>query len=153
MLTIIGQSLQRILNPFRKRLDHGTRLSSAKLDCLAAVSLCLDLLSTAPTLSRQIACNIAISVATMKNLMNQSEIDEIRLQCTKLDMVSNWQYYLHRVTDCSFFYWSLELVPIVLADIFDHSDQVFVFILLLFHSKFIFILLGTQITNHIFNIK
>ena len=69
MLTVIAFSLQHIFEPLRKRIDAEPRPTSAKLDCLAALTLCVELLSTAPTLSRTVVINVASAVATLKGMM------------------------------------------------------------------------------------
>lgn len=125
MLTVISFALQRYFITLKTNLDHEKKLSSAKLDCLASLKLCIDLLSTAPTLSRMIVINVAAAVATMRTLMKKTDTDEIGYQLWKLDLVSGWQSYLKSVTDCSFFYWALDFIPLILKDIFDHTSQVY----------------------------
>eukprot|EP01084_Bolivina_argentea_P015070 28187_1 len=125
MLTVIAFSLQHIFEPLRKRIDSEPRPTSAKLDCLAALTLCVSLLNTAPTLSRLVVINIASSVATLKGMMSDQDIDEVRYRLWKLDLVSTWQKYLKKTTDTSFFYWSIDFVPLILRDIFNNPSQAY----------------------------
>merc|ERR1719361_1320955 len=56
-------------------------------------------------------------------MMSDSDCDEVRYRLCKLSLVATWQDYLSRVTDTSFFYWSIDFIPLILRDIYDSPSQ------------------------------
>eukprot|EP00494_Astrolonche_serrata_P024716 UN24976 len=124
MLVIISQTLQTVFHPLRKKLERENRPNNVQLDAWASVQLTVDLLSKAPSRSRFHALNVAISVASLRNMTKNNDIREIKYQMWKLKTITNWQKYLKRSTDCSFMYWIQPLVPTMLGDIFQNPEEV-----------------------------
>ena len=123
MATVISFDIQKILLPYQERIDRQPRPSSAELDCLAALNLCHELLSTAPTKSRLVVINCAMMVASMTNMMKNDIRFEIKYKLYQLNLVSSYQNKLNIYTDCSMLYWGLDLVPLILNDIYKNPNQ------------------------------
>jgi len=124
MLVIIAQTLQTIFNPLKKKLERLPRPNNIQLDAWAAVTLTMGLLSKAPTKSRFHALNVALSVASLRNMTKSADLKEIRYQMWKLETIVNWQRRLGSVVNCNFMYWIQPLVPTMLNDIFQNSEEV-----------------------------
>ena len=99
-------------------------MNFCELDAWAAVTLTMGLLSKAPTKSRFHALNVALSVASLRNMTKSADLKEIRYQMWKLETIVNWQRRLGSVVNCNFMYWIQPLVPTMLNDIFQNSEEV-----------------------------
>ena len=146
---IVGQStfvLKHVLLGLRKkvanevhshpaaRANKGTSKSmelDGKLDALAALSLCHSLLEQPPTGERLSLLRLAMSVGLGERMWSVKGGDEkgkvgeeVRYQLWKLTLLTHYQELIDHLTNCSFLYWTPNLVPVFLSDLFAHPSQV-----------------------------
>lgn len=116
-------TMRRFFLPLKHKLDSFQKPDDSKLDVLAAVNLTLDTLSSAPSENRQVVLDLSLCVAQIKNLLKDPERDEIRYQSWKLSMLSGSQQRLRKLTDTSFLYFAIDLVPIWTREMFEQPDH------------------------------
>ena len=146
---IIGQStfvLKHLLLGLRKKIaaevhSHPAakvnKVSSksmeldGKLDQLAALTLTHSLLEQPPTPERLGLIRISMSVALGDKMWGGKGGDEkgkvgeeVRYQLWKLAHLTSYQKLIDSLTNCSFLYWTPNLVPVFFSDIFTHPSQV-----------------------------
>ena len=102
-----------------------------KLDALAALSLCHGLLEQPPTGERLSLLRLAMSVGLGERMWSAKGGDEkgkvgeeVRYQLWKLQLLSQYQQLIDRLCNCSFLYWTPNLVPVFFSDLFAHPSQV-----------------------------
>lgn len=120
-----SQSSQTLLKEFIPPHSFYSRLrySEAKLDVLASVALGMAMLNGAPSYHRRLLLRLATHVTFQSSLMKPAETQEILYHLHNLELLAEFQRSVAEVCNCSFFFWSRELVPVYFDDIFRNPDQ------------------------------
>ena len=146
---IVGQStfvLKHVLTGLRKKLSadihqhpatKGSKATSknieldGKLDQLAALSLTYSLLEQPPTPERLSLIKLTMSVGLGEKMWGSKGGDEkgkvgeeVRYQLWKLSLLVGYQRLVDASTNCSFLYWTPNLVPVFFDDLFANPSQV-----------------------------
>eukprot|EP00727_Mastigamoeba_balamuthi_P006130 m51a1_g2136 hypothetical protein (1117) ;mRNA; f:1715146-1719480 len=106
----VGFDLVKVFAPIRKDLEGNAKLSAANLDVLAAVTTALSMLRGCATLERRTVLRVSFAVFATRKFFNEEEMEFVGRQMRKLDMILDLRRYL-AACDCSFMYWSREMVP------------------------------------------
>jgi WASH complex subunit 7 len=124
---LIGQAqftLKRIFAPMKAKLELAQRPDESKLDVLAAVTLTLDLLSSAATSERMTVLASTLCVIQNSPLLKDTEKDEIKYQTWKINQLAQLQPRLRSLFDTSFLYFTIDLIPLFIRDMYDHPEQI-----------------------------
>ncbi len=123
MIKQVCFSLQKVLLPVQARLRQTKKFDDAKLDSMAAIALLSNLLCGSTTPDRLLLITLSFNVANSKGIFKDDEADEIRRLLWKLKMVSGLGPAVRRACDTSFLYWSRELIPLFLEDIYANPSE------------------------------
>jgi WASH complex subunit 7 len=118
MIKQISFSIQKVLLPVQARLRQTKKFDDAKLDSMAAIALLSNLLCGSTTPDRLLLVTLAFNIANSKGIFKDEEVDEIRRHLWKLKIVASLGPMVRRACDTSFLYWSRELIPLFLGDIY-----------------------------------
>jgi WASH complex subunit 7 len=127
MAHLIGQAqftLKRIFAPMKAQLERAQRPDESKLDVLAAVTLVLDLLNSSATAERMTVLTAALCVIQNSPLLKEADKDELKYQMWKIDQLAALQPRLRALCDTSFLYFTIDLVPLFVRDMYEHPEQV-----------------------------
>lgn len=140
----VAHSLFAFFRPLKAKLEASTRFDDTKLDILAAVTVLEDILHTGESFSYtritilDLATQIALispenggsaSVAAGSDGGNDSfayglkNAEEPVKLIWKLHLLSDFQRKIRNACDCSFFYWSRELLHPFLQDLYGQPEQ------------------------------
>eukprot|EP01104_Vermistella_antarctica_P012640 TRINITY_DN3700_c0_g2_i4.p1 TRINITY_DN3700_c0_g2~~TRINITY_DN3700_c0_g2_i4.p1 ORF type:complete len:921 (-),score=299.85 TRINITY_DN3700_c0_g2_i4:108-2870(-) len=122
MVQQVSFYLQRSIRPIQAKLEKDKKYSEQKLDVLAAVKLCLQILNGCATKDRRLLLRIAMHVIFQMRELKDQEIADIKQLIIRLDLVCDFQDQLKEACDCSFFYWSRVMIPSYFRHIFKHPD-------------------------------
>jgi WASH complex subunit 7 len=68
--------------------------------------------------------NFTLSVVQFEGLLKDIQVDELKYQLWKLELLATHQSVVERNTDCSFVYWISNLIPAMMQDVFNlQADQ------------------------------
>jgi len=115
--------LQSCLLPIKGRLETTQKYTDAKLDVLAAVTLSLYLLQGPPTPNRVLLIRLCFHVLFQPDFLKEQEIDELKKGLRKLDMLSELGKCIRNITKCDFLYWSKNMLPVHLNDIYANPEN------------------------------
>ena len=74
--------------------------------------------------SRRLVMRLAIRVAVQKGSPVQSASATVARTVWMVDMLADWQRTVQQACDCSGLFWSQELLPAMLQNIYDRPQQV-----------------------------
>ena len=107
-----------------RQLERAQRPDESKLDVLAAVTLTLDLLNSSATSERLTVLTTALCVIQNSPLLKDGDKDELKYQMWKIDQLAGLQPRLRALCDTSFLYFTIDLVPLFVRDMYEHPEQV-----------------------------
>ncbi|ETV68222.1 hypothetical protein, variant [Aphanomyces astaci] len=132
MLRQVAHALTLLLRPIKAKLEASKRFDDTKLDILAAVSVVEDILHTGESFSstRLTVLSLAIQIALIsddepkdKKTITPSGEAEARKLVWKLHVLCDFQRKIRLATDCSFLYWSRELLTLFVQDMYSVPEN------------------------------
>ncbi|KAL3664094.1 hypothetical protein V7S43_010979 [Phytophthora oleae] len=142
LLRQVAHSLFSFFRPLKAHLEASKKFDDTKLDVLAAVTVLEDILNSGESFSYtritvlDLAAQIAMispdngSAASEKGSdmdttvpMGLKDAGEPVKLIWKLRLLSDFQRKIRSACDCSFFYWSRELLHPFLADLYNQPEQ------------------------------
>jgi len=123
MIQHISYSLQRCFLQIKVRLQGNQKFTEAKLDVLASVILAMQMLNSTATKERRLLLRLAMHIAFQMDYIKDSEVGEIASAILKLDIISDIQKRLNESCDCSFLFWSKEILSIYFSTVYKHPEQ------------------------------
>lgn len=143
MMAQLGQSLLNLLRPMKAGLESSQRFDDTKLDILASLSVMEDILRTNDSFSytRLTVLALSVEIGFIQSSSSSSSTSEsgagagtslssssaVKKILRKLSLLSDFQRKVRHATDCSFFYWSRELLLTFLSDLYscpEHASRV-----------------------------
>ena len=124
----VSQSILAFFRPIKAKLEASKKFDDTKLDVLAAVTVIEDLLKTSESFSYtrltvlSLAIRISAAIAASDAQLATAFAEPIKL-IWKLSLYSDFQRRIRRACDCSFFYWSRELLSTFVQDIYKKPEQ------------------------------
>ena len=123
----LATALDSAFDPVRQRLDATRKLDLGKLDALAALTLLRSVLRGSESLSatRLGVAGLAASVALMQPVAAKHGLQQadVTRQLRTLSLVSSWQSLVYKLCDCSFLYFSRDMLPEFLKGIVRKDPQ------------------------------
>ena len=123
----LATALDGAFDPVRQRLDATRKLDLGKLDALAALTLLRSVLRGSESLSatRLGVAGLAASVALMQPVAAKHGLQQadVTRQLRTLSLVSSWQTLAYKLCDCSFLYFSRDMLPEFLKGIVRKDPQ------------------------------
>ncbi|RLN59422.1 hypothetical protein BBP00_00006505 [Phytophthora kernoviae] len=143
LLRQVAHSLFSFFRPLKAHLEASKKFDDTKLDVLAAVTVLEDILNSGESFSytRITVLDLAAQIALISpdNATSASEKDGGDMDTTvpvglkdagepvkliwKLRLLSDFQRKIRGACDCSFFYWSRELLHPFLSDLYSQPEQ------------------------------
>ncbi|RHZ12029.1 hypothetical protein DYB37_005167 [Aphanomyces astaci] len=132
VLRQVAHALTLLLRPIKAKLEASKRFDDTKLDILAAVSVVEDILHTGESFSstRLTVLSLAIQIALIsddepkdKKQITPSGEAEARKLVWKLHVLCDFQRKIRLATDCSFLYWSRELLTLFVQDMYSVPEN------------------------------
>eukprot|EP00742_Colponemidia_sp_Colp-10_P007056 GILJ01007574.1.p1 GENE.GILJ01007574.1~~GILJ01007574.1.p1 ORF type:complete len:1186 (+),score=205.74 GILJ01007574.1:74-3559(+) len=121
----IAHKIERLIEPVKQRSEKLRQNEETKLDVLAAVTLVVKMLQGTFTAERREVLNLSLCVVQLKNMIKDADIEEIRYQLWKLELLNDWKTVLKDATDCSFLYWSSNVfVTAFFQDVYERPEEV-----------------------------
>jgi len=123
---MLGQTtftMQKLVQPIKKRLEKLRKMDEAKLDILAAINMSIQLLDQPPTRSRILLLKFVTQCAQFEGVFRNESGDDLKYQLWKLELLAQHQSIIDAMTDCSVIYWISNLVPAFLQDIFNLAAE------------------------------
>ncbi|KAJ7526561.1 hypothetical protein O6H91_16G012300 [Diphasiastrum complanatum] len=96
------------------------------LDSMAAVNLSLTMLEGCPSLQRRLILHLALDVVkdiALQKGKQEEVVEEVKNLCFLMDMVAELDFLVKKVTDCSFLYWSREIMPTCFSMVYSEGDE------------------------------
>lgn len=119
---------KQILDLFNPNLEKIKKASSTgkneKADVYSALQLILMVIKGAPSPIRQSILMFCGNFALMKGILRESETEDLRYLLWKYEVVSNYQCYINEATECTFLYWSKDLIPIFFSYVNQNPSEV-----------------------------
>lgn len=116
MISRLSYAIQNALLPLNRRLVtiDQKQLSPQRLDVIAAVSCALSMLNSPGTHLRRAVLKLCTHLIFpySAEFWKPQQIEEIRLQMDKLDLVASFQELLLKYSNCSFLFWNQTFLPI-----------------------------------------
>ncbi|TMW66090.1 hypothetical protein Poli38472_003855 [Pythium oligandrum] len=137
VLRQVAHSLFAYFRPLKARLEASARFDDTKLDVLAAVTVIEDILHTGESFSytRLTILDLATQIALISPDGSASSVngengavelknaeEPIKL-IWKMRLLSDFQRRIRSACDCSFFYWSRELLHPFMQDLYVQPEQ------------------------------
>ncbi|OQS00393.1 hypothetical protein THRCLA_05958, partial [Thraustotheca clavata] len=135
VLRQVAQSLTLFFRPVKARLEASRRFDDTKLDVLAAVSVVEELLHAGESFSytRLTVLSLALQIALIPDVVENdpknktpippvNPIEALKL-LWKMHVLSDFQRKIRLACDCSFLYWSRELLHLFVQDIYFMPEQ------------------------------
>lgn len=143
LLRQVAHSLFAFFRPLKAQLEASKKVDDTKLDVLAAVTVLEEILNSGESFSytRLTVLDLAAQIAMIAPDTNSTEAREkgnerdtppvmglkdanepIKL-IWKLRLLSDFQRKIRSACDCSFFYWSRELLHPFLSDLYHQPEQ------------------------------
>lgn len=135
----VTHSLFAFFRPLKAKLEASKRFDDTKLDVLAAVTVLEDILHSGESFSytRITVLDLATQIALIspdsgssvadgeseKGPIGLKNADEPIKLIWKLRLLSDFQRKIRNACDCSFFYWSRELLHPFLQDLYGQPEQ------------------------------
>lgn len=141
LLRQVAHSLFSFFRPVKAKLEASKRFDDTKLDVLAAVTVIEDILHSGESFSytRLTVLDLATQIALISSDHSSgasavgSEIDAAPMALKnaeepvkliwKMRLLSDFQRKIRNACDCSFFYWSRELLHPFLMDLYAQPEQ------------------------------
>lgn len=144
LLRQVAHSLFSLFRPLKAHLEASKKFDDTKLDVLAAVTVLENILNSGESFSytRITVLDLAAQIAMISSPDNgttnfnekESDVDtsvplglkdagEPFKLIWKLRLLSDFQRKIKSACDCSFFYWSRELLHPFLSDLYDQPEQ------------------------------
>ncbi|KAF0700829.1 Aste57867_8680 [Aphanomyces stellatus] len=134
ILRQVAHALTLFFRPVKARLEASKRFDDTKLDVLAAVSVVEDILHTGESFSytRLTVLTLALQIALIsdgladdgKKKENPSQAPAEALKLVwKLHVLCDFQRKIRQATDCSFLYWSRELLSLFVQDMYSVPEN------------------------------
>jgi WASH complex subunit 7 len=123
MIKQISATIAKGIAPVRVRLETAKTYNDTQLDVLAAARLALSMLNGPATHERRILLRLAMHVIFQINILKESDIEELRVQLRRLDLICDLQDSIKEACDCSFLFWSKEMIPPYFSYIYQHPAQ------------------------------
>lgn len=137
LLRQVAHSLFAYFRPLKAKLEASKRFDDTKLDVLAAVTVIEDILHSGESFSytRITVLDLATQIALISPDSGASSVagsdldsglknaDEPVKLIWKLRLLSDFQRKIRTACDCSFFYWSRELLHPFLQDLYGQPEQ------------------------------
>jgi len=118
-------SLHAIFRPLQAKLEASKRFDDTKLDILAAVTVMDATLRGSESMSptRQTVVALALRVVLISNMVKEAQAEDALSKLWKLTLCADWQRQLREACDCTFLYWSRELLPAFVGEIWDDNQR------------------------------
>ncbi|DAZ94688.1 TPA: hypothetical protein N0F65_000003 [Lagenidium giganteum] len=136
LLRQVAHSLFSFFRPVKAKLEASKRFDDTKLDVLAAVTVIEDILHSGESFSytRITILDLASQIALVSGEAgggapgdsspgNGKNADEPIKLIWKLRLLSDFQRKIREACDCSFFYWSRELLHPFIQDLYGLPEQ------------------------------
>ncbi|OQR85262.1 hypothetical protein ACHHYP_12029 [Achlya hypogyna] len=135
VLRQVAQALTLFFRPIKARLEASKRFDDTKLDVLAAVSVVEDLLHSGESFSytRLTVLSLALQIALIPDVVDGDAAAkkpaapvnpvEALKHLWKMHVLSDFQRKIRTACDCSFLYWSRELLHLFVQDIYSMPEQ------------------------------
>lgn len=122
MARVVCHRLQSALMPIKARLEAAHKYSDAKLDVLAAATLSLNILQGAPTYNRLLLLRLCLHVLFQPDFVKEQEMEELKAGVKKLELLSGLGERIRDSTKCEFLFWSKNMLPPHLDDIYANPE-------------------------------
>ncbi|CAK4616836.1 unnamed protein product [Aphanomyces euteiches] len=132
ILRQVAHSLTMFFRPIKAKLEASKRFDDTKLDVLAAVSVVEDILHTGESFSytRLTVLSLAIQIALISDGLPEDgkknsappPAEALKL-VWKLQVLCDFQRKIRLATDCSFLYWSRELLALFMQDMYSVPEN------------------------------
>lgn len=125
---LIGEAISFIVEQLsfsmQKFFDDAQKMgprkqSNTALDVIAALSIAKQMLSGAPTRPRRVILKLALHIIFQEDLFNAEQQQTIKETLKNYELVSEFQVSLKRITDCSFLYWSRDVLDVYWKILYD----------------------------------
>jgi WASH complex subunit 7 len=118
----VAALIEKGLAPIRLRMEGQKTYTDTQLDILAAARLSVSMLSGPTTNERRILLRLAMHVMLQDGMsyLKENDIDELRKALKKLERVCELQSLVREACDCSFLFWSREMVEPYFEDMYQH---------------------------------
>eukprot|EP00301_Raphidiophrys_heterophryoidea_P006710 c12682_g1_i1.p1 GENE.c12682_g1_i1~~c12682_g1_i1.p1 ORF type:complete len:1163 (-),score=343.91 c12682_g1_i1:309-3629(-) len=117
-------SLQNVFLRGQRKLEQkaaATRHPSDEtIDQLASLGLVLRMLNGPNTTTRRAVLSLALAVTQPKNVLKESEVEDVKHIMWKFSLLSEWQSELRTCCDTSFLYWARDTLPVCLQFVYDN---------------------------------
>eukprot|EP01094_Clydonella_sp_ATCC50884_P012957 TRINITY_DN2324_c0_g1_i2.p1 TRINITY_DN2324_c0_g1~~TRINITY_DN2324_c0_g1_i2.p1 ORF type:complete len:1145 (+),score=548.34 TRINITY_DN2324_c0_g1_i2:58-3435(+) len=123
MIQQISFYLQRAFFPIKVKLQSTTSYSEQRLDLLAAANLAMQMLNGCATPARRLLLRLSMHILFQMSNIKDDQIEDIKNQVRRLDLICSLQRSVDEACDCSFFYWSRPMVPYYFRDVFENPQQ------------------------------
>ncbi|RHY31429.1 hypothetical protein DYB32_003505 [Aphanomyces invadans] len=133
ILRQVAHALMLFFRPIKAKLEASKRFDDTKLDVLAAVSVVEDILHTGESFSstRLTVLSLAVQIALISDEDNDKSIKKAATSSPsealkllwKLQLLCDFQRKIRLATDCSFLYWSRELLTLFVQDMYSVPEN------------------------------
>ncbi|ETV96488.1 hypothetical protein, variant 2 [Aphanomyces invadans] len=133
ILRQVAHALMLFFRPIKAKLEASKRFDDTKLDVLAAVSVMEDILHTGESFSstRLTVLSLAVQIALISDEDNDKSIKKAATSSPtealkllwKLQLLCDFQRKIRLATDCSFLYWSRELLTLFVQDMYSVPEN------------------------------
>lgn len=126
MIQQIQSYLNKYLIPIQNKLESSgvyNKKSDSKLDCLAAVTLALQMLNNTPTIQRRTIVKLALHLLQQSEFLREEEIEEFNKQFEKLELLAELEQHILDSCNTSYLYWSRSMLPNYFMDVYSHPYE------------------------------
>jgi WASH complex subunit 7 len=118
-------SLYSIFRPLHMKLDASKRFDDTKLDVLAAVMVLDTALRGSESMSftRYTVVGLALRVVLISSTVKEMQAEEALSKMWKLSLCWDWQRKVRQACNCTFLYWTKDLLSNFVEDVWDEPEQ------------------------------
>ncbi|KAJ4462623.1 putative WASH complex subunit 4 [Paratrimastix pyriformis] len=125
---ILNSLASRMGNMFAQLQAHilatSRNLTRSQLDVIASCKLAVKLLGGPLTPQRITVLRMCLDVVSQKLYTRDKDVDELMALLRQIETVATFNDLIAEACDTSFlYYWGMDLIPIFLADIYQHPSQ------------------------------
>jgi WASH complex subunit 7 len=119
----LSYKIQRLLLPLKNKIENRKKHTPSELDQLSSIILSLELLCGAPCKRRLMLLRLTLPIALQQTSGVNASFEEIKILLLRLETIANFDSVLTTATDCSFIYWSRELMDIYFGHVFTNPSK------------------------------